>query len=124
MCMGFAYEAFKGTELVNSYLHYVGLTYTTFMGYTLIICVMLLARIIQDRVPYKTSAIYSIVGTCLFIVTGILLLSSKSYLVRSNMYYQRYYQLNMLASAAYLSLASAAVFLADACLIIIRKKDF
>lgn len=122
--MGFAYEAFNGTEIVTTYLHYIGLTYTTFMGYTLIICVMLLARIIKDRVPYKTSAIYSFVGTCLFVVTGILLLSSKSYLIRSNMYYHRYYQFNMLASAAYLSLASAAVFLADACLIVIRKMDF
>lgn len=68
-CMGFIYEPASMTGLGKSHFVHVGIMYTAYTGYMVINCVLLLSRFMKQKMPYTTIAIFSLVGSALYMIT-------------------------------------------------------
>lgn len=121
--MGFAYDPVQVTGLGKSQLHHVGVMYTAFTGYMLINGVLLLTRAFGDKIPYRLSAIFSLAGCAMFLVTGILLIADKSSLTKQYNYQPSMYLLHMLTTSIIFAFVNAAVFMVDAIITFKKKED-
>lgn len=122
--MGFLYDPVKITGLGKSHLHHVGVCYAAYCGYMVVNGVLLIGRAIQDRLAYRTSAIFSLMGCILFLVSAILLMSDRSYLTRHQLFHPQLYLLEMLTTTTVFAFLNSVVFLTDAILTFKRKEDF
>lgn len=122
--LGFAFDPVEKIGLGKSQLHHVGIMYTAFTGYMLIISVLLLSRAIGERLPFKTSTIFSIAGAILYVVTATLLTVDRANLASKEVFSPHLYLLHMLTTSVLFSFANACVFLADGVLTYMKQKDF
>lgn len=118
MCTALVIDPLKSANVGSRYLHHISLIFATYIGYMLIITLFLLGRIFQDRLPYKTSAIFSLVGAALFLTTGCVIFSEKDYLSRNNFFHPNMYMFNMLITSGVFAIVNFAVFVIDAILTI------
>lgn len=121
--MGVAFEPFSEIGIGKVRLHHVAIMYTAFTGYILINLIMVAARLMGDKIPYKTNAIFSTIAALLFFITGILIAKDKT--DNSNkLFHAQFYLLQMLVTASAFSFVNCAVFIADAALTFWKKVDF
>lgn len=76
--MGIVYDPLNNMGLGKSHLHHVGVVFTAYAGYILINTVLLIARAMKDKIPYKTSTIFSMSGAILNLVAVCLLANDRS----------------------------------------------
>lgn len=50
-------------------MHHIGIMYTTFCGFMVINCVLLLSRALNKKIPYLTVTIFALVGVGLNMIT-------------------------------------------------------
>lgn len=124
VCMGLIYDPAKVTGLGKSHLHHVGVMYTAYTGFMLINGVLIIGRAIQDRLCYRTSAIFSAAGCIMFLVTAILLISDRSYLTKNYFYHPEMYLMEMLTTSTIFAFLNAIIFLVDSILTFKKKEDF
>lgn len=124
MCIGFAYEPLQETTLGQRHMHHIGIMYTAYAGYILINSVFFVARVIDDRVPYRTTAIFSLLGCVLFLITGILLLMDRGHAVRYHFFPPHTYKLSMLTTSLCFAFVNSAIFAVDSILTFMRQEDF
>ncbi|RZC43116.1 uncharacterized protein BDFB_014570, partial [Asbolus verrucosus] len=116
-CVACAYDSIEALGIGNRDFHHVGIMYTAFAGYILINMVFITSYFINDTIPYKTSALFSISGAAIFIVTGVLLIVERSTHIRHYSYDPSWFQIKMLIVTVIFSFANAAVLTVDTILI-------
>lgn len=107
------YEPIKITNLGKTHLHHVSLIYGTFIGFTIINSVFIFSRLLRDRIPVKTSILYSITAAVLFAITGILMIADKRQLTKHAYFYPHLHLIEMLIISATFSLLNAVIFIID-----------
>lgn len=122
--MGFVYEPVERIGLGKSQLHHVGIMYTTYTGYMLIIGAMLLGRALGDRIGYRTATVLSIAGSILFLVTGTVLTADRTNMSKREGFHPHIYLLQMLTTSIVFSFLNFVVFTIDGVLTFIRRQDF
>lgn len=119
----FVCEPAKVTGLGSSHMHHIGIMYTAYTGYILIISVLLLGRYMGDRLPYKTSMIFSVCGASIFLITATLLISTRSHLTRMHIFHPNAYLMVMLMTSIIIAFINAIVFVIDAVLTFRRQES-
>lgn len=122
--MGVAFEPFSEISKTSKIpLHHVGVLYTAFAGYILIGVVMVISRLMGDRIAYKTNGIFSTVAAIIFFITGILAAKDKRD-YSNKLFHAQFYLLQMLVATSAFSFINCAVFIVDAALTFWKKIDF
>lgn len=124
ICMGFIYDPAKTTGLGQTHMDHVGVMYTAYTGFMLINTILLISRCLKDRIPYKTATMFSVSGSCIFLITGILLLVGRAQLFRHYFYHPQMYLLTMMTTSIIFAFVNAAVFAVDAVFTFRRQEDF
>jgi hypothetical protein len=107
----------------KSELHHVGIMYTAYTGYILIILTFLLSYYLGETIPFRTSALFSISAAGLFLTTGVLLIVDRSaYMKRYGSPTTSY--LSMLLVSVTFAFLNAAVFTVDAVFTFRTQEDF
>lgn len=122
-CICFAYEPTQMTGLGKSHLHHVGIMYTAYAGNLLINGVLLVSRFVGDRLPYRTSVVFSVSGAAMFLVTAILLITDRSYLTRNRIFHPKAYLLEMLTISTICALVNVVIFISDAIITFRSRKS-
>ncbi|XP_028136886.1 uncharacterized protein LOC114331497 [Diabrotica virgifera virgifera] len=123
-CMGFIHDPALTSGLGKSHMVHVGIMYTAFTGYMVINCVLILGRWMGDSVPYKTVALFALVGASLFLITCILLTVDRFYLMKHYFYHPNMHLLTMMTTSIVFAFINVVVFSVDALFTYIRKEDF
>lgn len=122
-CVGVEFEPFSEIGVGKVQLHHVAVMYTAFTGYIVINLITIAARLMGDKIPYKTNAIFAIIASVLFFITGVLVAKDKS--DHSNkLFHAQFYLLQMLAATSAFSFINSVVFAIDAALTFLKKIDF
>ncbi|CAG9765823.1 unnamed protein product [Ceutorhynchus assimilis] len=122
LCIGLIMEPVKKSDTARVPLHHLALIFPTFIGYLLIVLLCLLAKILGDKIPYRTGFIFSVVASCLFFVSGILLAVDRR---KPFMDFQPLpYVFKLLASSAAFSFVTAIIFSVEAVYVWKFREDF
>jgi hypothetical protein len=119
--MGFIYEPAYEIEL-GEHLHHVGIMYTAYIGFILINTLLLISRVIGDRIPYLTVVLFALNGAGLFLITGILLLIDRKKLTRG-VFHPKLYLLTMMTISVSFAFANVVVFIVEAFFTYKRRQD-
>lgn len=122
--MGCIHEPAIKMQLARRSLHHVGIMYTAFTGYMLINVLMLICRGIGDRIPYKTSILFSVNGAALFLITAILLLVNRSIFDTKYNFPPNTYQLTMITTSVCFAFSNVIVFAIDAFFTCRKRLEF
>lgn len=124
VCIGFVYEPLEKTAMKEDNFGIIGLMFTTYAGSMAIIGVLLLGRVLKDRLGFKTSFIFSVTNSALFFTTGVLLNTIKGSLTKNEFYHPRRYLLNMMVTSIVVAFLNGIVFFVDAAVTFKFRKDF
>ncbi|XP_030759629.1 uncharacterized protein LOC115885027 [Sitophilus oryzae] len=115
ICLGFIMEPAKKGDMAKIHLDHFCVIFTTFIGYLVISAVFLFARIIGDKIPYKTVFIFSVTASCLFFISGILLAIDRKrrYFYDDTFYEPRMYILNFIVVSTFFSFLACVVFVVE-----------
>lgn len=118
-----AYEPFSEIGIGKVQLHHVAVLYTASTGYILIGLIMVAARLMGDKIQYRTNALFSAIAAVLFFITGVLVAKDKS--DNSNkLFHAQFYLLQMLVATAAFSFINSVVFIIDAAVTLWKNLDF
>ncbi|KAJ3645957.1 hypothetical protein Zmor_023574 [Zophobas morio] len=120
--MGFIYEPVNGIHLAHTNLHHIGIMYTAYTGFMLINIILLISRVIKDRIYFPTIVLFAISGAALFLITGILLTVDRLKF-SGKIFHPRQYQLSMMTISICLSFVNATVFTIEAVFTCMRRQD-
>ncbi|KAF7281537.1 hypothetical protein GWI33_004572 [Rhynchophorus ferrugineus] len=126
ICLGSVMEPAKRGNLAKIHLDHFAVIFTTFVGYLVIISVCLFAKIIGDKIPYRTLFTFSSIASCLFFITGVLLaVDRKRRYFHDDIFYEpRAYLLNLMVTSSVFAFFGSAVFTVEAVYIWKYREDF
>lgn len=122
-CVGVAFEPFSEIGIGRTNIQHIAVMYTAFTGYILIELTFVISRLVGDKIPYKTNALFSAIAAVLFFITGILVAKDK----RDNsnrLFHAQFYLLQMLVATTAFAFINCAIFVVDAALTFWKKVDF
>lgn len=120
--MGIVYEPLNSMGLGKSRLHHVGVMFTAYTGYILINAVLLVGRALKEKIPYKTSTIFSMCGAILNLVAVCLLANDRSNYTRVMAATSP--KLEAMLVSIVVAAINALVFAMEGVFTFIRKEDF
>ncbi|XP_074036031.1 uncharacterized protein [Leptinotarsa decemlineata] len=124
ICMGFIYDPASTAGLGKSHMLHVGVMYTSYTGYMVINCVLILGRMLGDKIPFRTVSLFAVTGSALFLITCILLTVDRLYLMKHYFYHPNMYLLTMMTTSIIFAFINVVVFAVDAMFTFVRKEDF
>lgn len=120
--MGIIYEPLNHIGMAKSRLHHVGVMFTAFTGYVLINLALLVGRALGDRVPYRTSTLFSMSGAILNLVTVCLLANDRSNQMRDPISSSP--RLGAMMASIGVAAINSLVFALEGVFTFIRREDF
>ncbi|ENN77756.1 hypothetical protein HUJ04_005014 [Dendroctonus ponderosae] len=127
LCIGLVMEPAKRGDLARIHLAHFALIFPTFIGYSLIVSVFLVAKAISgDTIPYRTGFMLSLLGSCFFFTCAVLLIldRKKNYFLDEFFYEPRPYILKLLTASTGLSFITSILFGVEAFYIFKFREDF
>ncbi|XP_030752111.1 uncharacterized protein LOC115879422 [Sitophilus oryzae] len=125
LCLGFFYQpAAKSANFAKHHLEQVGLIFLTFIGYLLINAVFIVSKLIKDRIPFRTSATFSLLAAILNFIAGIVLIVDRRNKFQGIYYEPQMYLLGMLTGSTILCFVNSAVYGLDGVYTFLLKKDY
>ncbi|XP_022900324.2 uncharacterized protein [Onthophagus taurus] len=123
VCIGLIYEPLQNQDIIKGHLHHLGVIYTSFSGYLLIMCVMFTSFLFNEAIGYKTSTMFSICAACLNIITAILIFTDKDHF-KSRIFHPNMYLLPLLIGCSVCAFVNGIVYFVDAVFTFKYKRDF
>ncbi|XP_018580355.1 uncharacterized protein LOC108918002 isoform X1 [Anoplophora glabripennis] len=131
VCMGLIYEPLTRTIFTRILMHHIGVMYTSYTGYMVINCVLLVSKALGDKIPYRTVALFAIIGSALFLITGMLLIVDTNDFIRDATRPERDYSdydesslKTLFKISAGFAFLNALLFAADAAVTFKLQDDF
>ncbi|CAG9773998.1 unnamed protein product [Ceutorhynchus assimilis] len=125
LCLGMYFPpANQSANLAKHHLEQVGLIFLAFIGYILINAVFIVSRCLKDKIPFRISALFSLIAALLFFVSGILLIVDRRDKFQGTHYEPHMYLASMLSAATVFSFVNAVLFAVDGVYTFILKLDF
>lgn len=124
LCLIFAYDAVKTSGLGSSHMNHVGIMFSAFTGFCMINILLILNRFFGERMPYRSAAIYSLIGSALFLITAILLIVCRSFLMKHYGYTSEMSLMTNLSISLLFAFVNCIIFAADSVYTFKRMDDF
>ncbi|XP_050305855.1 uncharacterized protein LOC126742997 isoform X2 [Anthonomus grandis grandis] len=126
LCLALIMEPAKRGYLAQLHLDHFSIIFPTFIGYMTVVSIFLSAKLLQDKIPYKTGFLFSAVASWSFFASGVLLTLDRKeqYFYDERFFKPPDYVLYMLQSCIGFSYLSAIVFGVEAWFIWKFKEDF
>ncbi|XP_045475997.1 uncharacterized protein LOC123681760 isoform X2 [Harmonia axyridis] len=124
VCLLFVYDAVKISGLGSSHMNHVGIMFTSYSGFLMINILLIINRFYGERMPYKSAAIYALLGSALFMITGILLIVCRTFLMKHYGYSSEMSLMTNLTVSLFFAFVNCMVFAADSVYTFKRMDDF
>ncbi|XP_018580356.1 uncharacterized protein LOC108918002 isoform X2 [Anoplophora glabripennis] len=125
VCMGLIYEPLTRTIFTRILMHHIGVMYTSYTGYMVINCVLLVSKALGDKIPYRTVALFAIIGSALFLITGVVLAVDKVKISKDNFFDPNVHLGIMMTISILFCFFNVLIFFVDAVLMMfVRKESF
>ncbi|KAL1494094.1 hypothetical protein ABEB36_009746 [Hypothenemus hampei] len=125
LCFGLFYQpANQSANLAKHHLEQVAVILLAYVGYILINLVFIVARCLNDKIPFRVGALFSLVAALLNVTSGILLIVNRTNKFQGMYYEPHKYLESMLSAATVLSFINAVFFSVDAVYTFILKQNF
>ncbi|XP_044758911.1 uncharacterized protein LOC123316759 isoform X2 [Coccinella septempunctata] len=124
VCLIFAYDAVRTSGLGSSHMNHIGIMFASFTGFFMINVLLVLNRFFGERMPYRSAAIYSLIGSALFLITGILLIVCRTFLMKHYGYTSEMSIITNLTLSLFFSFVNTLVFAFDSIYTFKRMDDF
>ncbi|KAH1016789.1 hypothetical protein HUJ04_007959 [Dendroctonus ponderosae] len=125
LCFAFFFQpANQSANIAKHHLEEVGLIFLAFVGYMHINVIFIVSRCIKDKIPFRVSALFSLIAAILFFVAGILLIVDRRNKFQGAYYEPHVYLASMLSAATALSFINAVLFAVDGVYTFILRQDF
>ncbi|KAL1494098.1 hypothetical protein ABEB36_009749 [Hypothenemus hampei] len=125
LCFGLFYQpANQSANLAKHHLEQVAVILLAYVGYILINLVFIVARCLNDKIPFRVGALFSLVAALLNVTSGILLIVNRTNKFQGMYYEPHKYLESMLSAATVLSFINAVFFSGDAVYTFILKQNF
>ncbi|CAG9859059.1 unnamed protein product [Phyllotreta striolata] len=124
LCMAFIHDPAETSGMGKSHMVHIGIMYTSYTGYMVINCVLIIGRSLGDKIPYKTTSLFSVVGAALFLITCILLTVDRFSLMKHYFYHPNMHLLTMMTTSIVFAFINVVILTIDAMFTFVRKEDF
>ncbi|XP_077286245.1 uncharacterized protein LOC143911282 [Arctopsyche grandis] len=114
-CIGLIVDPVNYGRLQNN-LHHIAMIFTAFGGYMIVNSVLILGRLSGERIGWKTSVTFSLVGAVVFTAAGGVIISDWTKYMYNHVYHPSKHYMDMMISSGVFAIFSAAIYVVDAIL--------